>query len=109
MLAFLCNHLKSLVEFQIFGINSFETNSDCGKFPEVKNGKKLVIKQAVVNATYSIELRVSYRCDDSFFWTGGRTTTIDCQQTTDGTYDSDIGRCVPCKFRLHLTIYSELQ
>lgn len=72
--------------------------SDCGKFPSVENGRKVLLESVVKNSTYAIEVSVEYICNEGFVWSLDSPTTINCG--VDGL-EYEIGRCVVGKSTLN--------
>ena len=87
------SHYSLLLNFDV--VKVFDL--DCGKFPSIDNGRKVLLESVAKNSTYSIEVSVEYICNDSFIWSLDTPKTISCG--VDGL-DYEIGRCVKGKFTL---------
>ena len=68
----------------------FFSFKECPPFPDVKNGRKEVIRSDKVNETHSLEVSVRYVCRKWLFYTLPNPT-LSC---VDGGYDNEVGKCV---------------
>ena len=78
---------------------------DCGKFPPIDNGEKVLLESVVKNSTYSIEVSVEYNCNEGFIWSLDTPLIVSC--LVDGL-DYEVGRCVKGRFCIMLMYVKSL-
>ena len=61
----------------------------CGTFPYIKNGEKIINRDAAINSTYKTEVSVEYVCNDGFVYSLDNQI-VNC---TENGFDNKIGKC----------------
>ena len=76
--------------------------SDCGTFPEIANGNKIILEDKLFNSTHNIEVRVEYNCSEGYVYNLDESI-ITCN--ADFGLKNSVGECVKGSVWVILTIY----